>query len=143
MQTTEIYKYFKPYPKLDIYHSDSMKSNLQVEWKELSYEDLKLMEETIEKDINNSNIINSLLGTALSILIALMIGYIAISIGIDVNDKKIDKATLLIPATILVSTLTLLITYSYVRYIQLNKRKIRLQTIVRVLIDLKKSEQNF
>lgn len=63
-------KYFKPYSKLDIYDSDTMKSHLQVKWKEFSYEDLKLMDETIEKDINNSNLINSLLGLGISILIS-------------------------------------------------------------------------
>ncbi|MGE6600807.1 hypothetical protein ACQKEY_03700 [Lysinibacillus fusiformis] len=70
LQTKGIEKYFKPYSKLDIYDSDTMKSHLQVKWKEFSYEDLKLMDETIEKDINNSNLINSLLGLGISILIS-------------------------------------------------------------------------
>ncbi|MGN4127636.1 hypothetical protein ACMGD3_21900 [Lysinibacillus sphaericus] len=144
LQTKEINKYFfkNTSKKLDIYDSQVMKAHLQVEWKELSYKDLKVMEETIEKDINNSNLINSLFGSGISMLIALAVGYVAAYIGIVAADEKINKAGPLIFVSIFIYSLVLVVGFSYIRYLLLNKRNIRLQTIVRVLLDIKKPEQN-
>ncbi|MCG7437596.1 hypothetical protein [Lysinibacillus fusiformis] len=121
LQTKGIEKYFKPYSKLDIYDSDTMKSHLQVKWKEFSYEDLKLMDETIEKDINNSNLINSLLGLGISILISLAVGYAAIRMGFKANDAKIDKVVSLISVSLFIVTLTTLVGITYIQNIRLKK----------------------
>ncbi|WP_375106303.1 hypothetical protein AB9L15_08710 [Lysinibacillus fusiformis] len=143
LQTKEINKYFNnTSKKLDIFDSQVMKSHLQVKWKELTYKDLKIMEKTIEKDINNSNLISSLFGSGISMIIALAVGYVASYIGIIATDQKIDKTGSLIFVSIFLYSLILVVGLSYIRYLLLNKRNIRLQTIVRVLLDLKEPEQN-
>lgn len=146
MQTKGINDYFKNnsknFSKLNIYDIDTMKSQLQVNWKELTYEDLKLMEETIEKDINNSNLITSLLGTGISILIALWIGYAAIFIGVVATDEKINKDALIISVSIFIVIFVLIVSKAFIHHFRLNRKNIRLQTIVRILLDIKKSEKN-
>lgn len=143
MHTKGIEKYFKSncktYYKLDIYDTYTMKSQLQVNWNKLTYEDLKLMEETIDKHINNSNLINSLFGSGISMLIALAVGYVAAYIGIIAADERINKEGPLIFVSFFLLSLVFIVGYSYIRYLLLNKRNIRLQTIVRVLLDIKKS----
>ncbi|WGF39898.1 MULTISPECIES: hypothetical protein [Lysinibacillus] len=133
LKSKEIFKYFKFVYKnrIDIFDSHTMEYNLRTTWAELTFEDLKLMEETIEKDINDSNLNNSLLGSGISILIALWIGYVAI----------INTASFTSISTVMI-IFVLFITMVYINHFRLNRRNIRIQTIVRVLLDIKKSEQN-
>lgn len=143
MIPNEIYKHFKfAYKHLDTYDTHTMDFYLRTTWTEISLNDLEIMDKTITESRNNSNVLNSLMSSGLSIIVALVIGFIAAFITIIVTDKNIDKYSFLIFVEICTGIFLMWIFISFMHSLALNHKTNKLHTIIRIMIEIKKSKQN-
>ncbi|MFC9539922.1 hypothetical protein ACFTQ7_08545 [Lysinibacillus sp. NPDC056959] len=65
-----------------------MKYQLQVTWKEITYEDLEVMEVTIQNNINKNNSILSLFGTIHGIIISIAGAFTGAFVGIAATSSN-------------------------------------------------------
>ncbi|KMY32030.1 hypothetical protein ACZ11_07620 [Lysinibacillus xylanilyticus] len=139
MQAKEINKFFKKSSKLDIYDSQAMKSQLQVTWKEISYEDLEIMEVTIQNDINNQNSTLNLFGLSFGFIVTLAIGFFAAFVAFvaSSNDESY-KSQVFTLITRVILTYIILVAIHFIYSWFMHKKYNKTLTIIRILKDLKK-----
>jgi len=140
----EISKYFNFAYKnsLDIYDSRTMEYNLRTTWAELTYDDLKVMNKTIKKDINNNSYLNSIYVAGFSIIFAIAIAFVATFVGMHITDQTLSKSDNLLYLKVVSISLILLVCFILICFYSWNKKTVKLQSLVCVLKDIKKSEQN-
>ncbi|WDU77533.1 hypothetical protein [Lysinibacillus sp. G01H] len=143
MVPKEIYKYFIfAYKHLDTYDTHTIDFYLRTTWAEITLNDLKIMDKTIMEGKNNSSVLNSLMSSGLSIIVALAIGFIAAFITIIVTDKNIDKYSFLTFVAIFTVIFLIWIFTSFMHSLALNHKTNKLHTMIKVMIEIKKSKQN-
>lgn len=141
-----INKYFKSASRLDIFDSHTMAYYMKSTWDDLSLKDLETMEETITIEINNKNTIYSFFDSINSVVITLFVGFIGAFIAVVVSDQnnEIEKSLALkFVGLVVIGLLGLLVIDLIIHIFFIRKRINRLQSIIRVLKDLKESEQNY
>jgi len=141
MQSKKINELFSDLDEDDIFNVDTMKSQLQVTWKDLTYEELEQMEDTISKEINNNNSINSLASSILGVIMTLTVGFIGAYVGIiatSADDMYKAKTVLIISGSIILLLLMAGVFYSIGS--RIHKRNLKSLTIITILKDLKKQQ---
>ncbi|MEK4628094.1 hypothetical protein MKZ17_07795 [Solibacillus sp. FSL R7-0682] len=97
----EIKKQFYPLlKKFDIHKEKDIRYLEEVLLSDLSKEDLLEMERTLEQKINSSSRNNTFLVTSISILITVFLGFITVTSGMSVDEKKEGLAILLLFITL-------------------------------------------
>ncbi|MED4701245.1 hypothetical protein P9436_19575 [Lysinibacillus capsici] len=142
MQYKEIDEYFKKAPNIDIYDLDTMQSKLQLDWNELTYEDLEIMEDTILKEINKYNTIISFSGSILSVIMTLAVGFIGAFVGITVasdTTSEFKENSLFYIGIFVVLQLIIVGAVFYVGS-KIHKKNNRLLTIITILKYLREQE---
>jgi len=144
LKSKGIFKYFKFVYKnrLDIYDSHTMEYNLRTTWAKLTYDDLKYMKKTIKKEIDYNSYINSISFTGLGIILAIAIAFVGAFVGMYISDEDVDKSDILFYLKTVSITFITLVIIPLAFFNWRHQKNVKLQTIVYILMDIKKSEQN-
>lgn len=139
-----INKYFKSASQIDIYDSHTMTYYMKSTWDDLSLEDLEIMGKTLEIEINNKNSIHSFFDSINSVVITLFVGFLGAFIAIVVSDQnnEIEKSLALkLVGFVVIGFLGIMVIDIIINIYIIRRRINRSQNIIRILIDLKESEQ--